>query len=45
MRSNAEAGFRPAIYLALKGDEGLRSQVITELCDDLRESVRDRRLR
>jgi putative restriction endonuclease len=33
MTSNAEAGFRLDVYLALKGDEILRSQVITELLE------------
>jgi putative restriction endonuclease len=33
LRSNAEGGFQPTIYLALKGDEALRSQIITELLE------------
>jgi putative restriction endonuclease len=33
LRSNAEAGFRSAIYLALKEDEGVRFQIITELLE------------
>jgi putative restriction endonuclease len=33
IRSDAEAGFRPAVYLALKNDEGLRSQIVSELLD------------
>lgn len=33
VKSNAEAGFRLAIYRALKSDEALRSQVISELLE------------